>query len=662
MLFSENKLTQNIIDNLSEGLWVVDLSLFVLEINHSARESIFNHKSAESIVGCSALDGLSEYETQVWHELYERCFAGESISVELTIHRNVRQQHFVTLNPLKDNDTIIGAVVTAKDITAIKATRERLKKLYREHKFIAQLMQDIYRTSDWQTMLSTILEKVSNLVSITCSYLKVSTLDKSLFPDTYVIRYDKPKVHCKCMEVLSDKLIEQMHQQIFLAYNSKQEIMKGLDLSSNAQEANALFIYPIRMMNQIIGFLGFADCQHEKRWDGDELIFITTISEIITSYVVQQISQENINKSYNITLNVMDNLNAIITVADVKTYKILFANKFAKEKFGEIEGKLCWTVAKADATQPCDNCEIAELSTMDEGAVLYCEVQNEVNNCWYHTANSLIDWIDGRKAHMQIAVDITDRIEMENKLRKTADELMETNKTKDKFFSIIAHDLKNPFLGLMGFSEILANKSRLLPVSEIEEYATLIHDAAKNAHQLLQNLLTWSQSQTGKLKFQPQELNLILMADNCLESVKLLAGQKQINLKKDFMDMPVIIADFNMLTTIIRNLLTNAVKFTYEQGTITLRLRTEADDALIIVDDTGIGMTPDELTKLFRVDVSNKSIGGNAAPGAKGTGLGLILCKEFIQRHGGTITVTSEPGKGSSFVVRLPLHIAPTLD
>jgi signal transduction histidine kinase len=293
---------------------------------------------------------------------------------------------------------------------------------------------------------------------------------------------------------------------------------------------------------------------------------------------------------------------------------------------------------------------------MKDGEILYREVQNEVNGSWYHTANSLIEWIDGRTAHLQIAVDISDRIEMENKLRQTADELMETNKTKDKFFSIIAHDLKNPFLSLMGFSEILTHKSRQLSIAEIEEFSNLIHESAKNAHSLLQNLLTWSQSQTGKLKFQPQEMNIMLMADNCLESVKLLASQKQISLEKDYMQMPTMYEDVNMLNTVIRNLLTNAVKFTNEGGTVKLYLKTEEDEAVIIVEDNGIGMTEDELTKLFRVDVSNKLIGGNAAPGSKGTGLGLILCKEFVQRHGGTISVTSKSGKGSSFMVRLPLN------
>jgi PAS domain S-box-containing protein len=645
---------RGIIDKLSECVWVVDLNLNVLEINKSALETVFSHRQDIVATNFPALSDLAENEQSIWKELYRRCFSGDSITEEIAIIRKGKHILAVTLNPLYDANTIEGAVVTAQDITAHKKTQERLQKLYSEHKFISELMQDIYKTKDWKILMASILEKISNLMSVTCGYLRVSHTDQSLIPSTYVIKYDKPKKHCRCLEVLSDKLIDRMHHQIFLAYNNKQEIVQELDIEYNYQKAQAMFIFPIRIMNQITGFLGFADCLHTKRWEGDELIFITTVSEIITSYVAQQISQENTSNSYKITMNVMDNLNAIVTVTDVKTFRVLFANKFAKEKFGDIEGRICWTVAKLNSDKPCDNCEIAELLEMDEGDVLYREVQNEVNQCWYHTSNSLINWIDGRKAHLQIAVDITDRIEMETKLRTSASELLETNKTKDKFFSIIAHDLKNPFLSLMGFSEILVHKSRQMSIADIEECASLIHDAARNAHQLLQNLLTWSQSQTGKLRFQPQELNLMMLADNSLESVKLLANQKQIALERDYMQMPVIVADVNMVTTIIRNLLTNAVKFTNEQGTVTLRLKTAEDGVLIEVEDTGIGMAPDELDKLFRVDVSNKSI-GNAASRSKGTGLGLILCKEFVLRHGGTISVTSDPGKGSRFSVRLPL-------
>ncbi len=657
---TNHKLTEihSIIDNLTEGVWIIDLSLSVVEINNNAREDFFDHLQDKTAIHFNALENLSIYEQQIWSELYERCIIGETITTEIVIKRKEKRVFSISLHPLTENESIVGVMVTAYDITTFKATRERLHKLYREHKFVSELMQDIYRTKDWKTALTSILEKVSNLMSVTCAYLKVSDIDKSLQPDTYVIRYDKPKKHCRCMEILSDKLIEKMHHQIYLAYNNRQDIMDGLDIPNSYQEAQALFIYPIRMMNQIIGFLGFADCLHAKRWQGDELIFITTVSEVITSYVVQQISQENMSNSYQITKNVMDNLNAIVTVTDIKSYRVQFANKFAVEKFGEIAGKICWTIAKKDADKPCDNCEIAELILMNEGEILYREVQNEVNNCWYHTSNSLINWIDGKKAHLQIAVDISDRIDMEHKLRQTADELLETNKTKDKFFSIIAHDLKNPFLSLMGFSEILIHKSRQMSIADIEECSSLIHDAAKSAQQLLQNLLVWSQSQTGKLKFQPQEVNLTLLTDNCLESVKLLASQKQIALEKDYLPMPVIVADVNMLTTVIRNLLTNAVKFTNELGTVTLRLKTDSESVIIIVEDTGIGLTQDEIGKLFRVDVSNKSIGVNAAPGTKGTGLGLILCKEFIQKHEGSISVTSELGKGSSFIVKLPLtHI-----
>jgi signal transduction histidine kinase len=214
---------------------------------------------------------------------------------------------------------------------------------------------------------------------------------------------------------------------------------------------------------------------------------------------------------------------------------------------------------------------------------------------------------------------------------------------------------------MMGFSEILVNKARQMSIAEVEECAEIIHDSARNAHQLLQNLLVWSQSQTGKIRFQPQLVDLELLADNCLEFVKTMADQKQVKLVKEYKPTPHISADINMLTTVVRNLLTNAVKFTDNHGTITLSLNHYAENAIIIVEDTGIGMSSEDIQKLFRIDVDNKTI-GHASREGKGTGLGLILCKEFVQKHDGSISITSEPGIGTTFCVMLPLHSKPLKD
>lgn len=416
---------------------------------------------------------------------------------------------------------------------------------------------------------------------------------------------------------------------------------------------NKFMIVPVYLNKGLVGKIVVINPQRD--YTSQDLSDVEKLADYFAIVIQRHRYEQAINHTSKITYNVMDNLNAIITVTDIETYQVLFANRYAKEKFGEIEGKICWKIAKKNATGPCDNCEISQLQSMELGAVFYQEVQNEVNNCWYHTTNSLIGWVDGRTAHMQIAVDISERKEMENKLRDTADKLMELNSTKDKFFSIIAHDLKNPFYSMMGFSEILVNKARQMSFAEVEECAEIIHDSARNAHQLLQNLLVWSQSQTGKIRFQPQLVDLELLADNCFEFVKTMADQKQVQLYKEYQSVPHIMADINMLTTIVRNLLTNAVKFTDNHGTITLMLTADEENVNISVADSGIGMSSEDIQKLFRIDVDNKTI-GHASREGKGTGLGLILCKEFIQKHSGSISIISEPGKGSTFNVILPIN------
>jgi signal transduction histidine kinase len=435
--------------------------------------------------------------------------------------------------------------------------------------------------------------------------------------------------------------------------------MVSQHLPNNHVMFSRFMIVPVYLQGDLVGKIVVVNSPRD--YTEQDLSDVEKLADYFAIVIQRHRYEEAINHTSKITFNVMNNLNAIITVTDVETYKVLFANKFAKEKFGDIEGKICWSIAKKNATGPCDNCEIAQLQSMEEGAVFYQEVQNEVNGCWYHTTNSLIEWIDGRTAHMQIAVDISERINMETQLRQTADKLMELNSTKDKFFSIIAHDLKNPFYSMMGFSEILVNKARQMSIAEVEECAEIIHDSARNAHQLLQNLLVWSQSQTGKIRFQPQLVDLELLADNCLEFVKTMADQKQVQLIKEYAPTPHISADINMLTTVVRNLLTNAVKFTDNHGTITLSLNHYAENAIIIVEDTGIGMSNEDIQKLFRIDVDNKTI-GHASREGKGTGLGLILCKEFVQKHDGSISITSEPGIGTTFCVMLPIHSKPLKD
>lgn len=237
------------------------------------------------------------------------------------------------------------------------------------------------------------------------------------------------------------------------------------------------------------------------------------------------------------------------------------------------------------------------------------------------------------------------------KLQESEKHLKELNSTKDKFFSIIGHDLRNPLNALLGFSELISGNSREYSTEEIQKYSKIINEAAKNIHMLIENLLEWSRSQSGNIEYNPQETDLTPIIEEISKIFKIQAEKKSISLETRVKDGTLVYADRNLLSTILRNLINNAVKFTSKNGGVTITGEQTGEEVTISVKDTGVGMTEDQLGSLFSL-VHEPSRLGTAEE--KGTGLGLILCKEFVDKHGGKIWAESEPEKGSTFTLTLP--------
>jgi len=242
-----------------------------------------------------------------------------------------------------------------------------------------------------------------------------------------------------------------------------------------------------------------------------------------------------------------------------------------------------------------------------------------------------------------------------DELKRYAAQLADLNATKDKFFTIIAHDLKNPFNALLSISDLLVRNATEFSPEQVRYFARTIHNSSDQAFKLLENLLLWSKLQTGKI-----EPNLVeVKPSDLVYEVKLLCEPmyktKDIKAIFDFSFDEQIMVDPEMIKSVLRNLFTNAIKFTYPQGTIKIETHSTENEVLFIVSDTGIGIESKHINKLFRID-NDLSRAGTADE--KGTGLGLILCKEFVEKHGGKIWVESEVGKGSEFKFSLPISSA----
>jgi signal transduction histidine kinase len=236
-------------------------------------------------------------------------------------------------------------------------------------------------------------------------------------------------------------------------------------------------------------------------------------------------------------------------------------------------------------------------------------------------------------------------------LRKN-EELEKINNQKDKFFSIIAHDLKSPFQGFLGVTQSLAEDTSSFSTQEIARLNSNLNKVASNLFSLLRNLLEWAQMQKGEMSFQPNEISLTDLAAKNIELIKERSAQKGIAVINNVSNPIQIFADENMINSVLLNLLTNAVKFTRSNGTVTVRAYKAADDMVeVSVSDTGIGMSKGIVDKLFIV---GEKTGTPGTEGELSTGLGLLLCKEFVEKHGGKIWVQSEEGKGSTFYFTLP--------
>jgi two-component system, sensor histidine kinase and response regulator len=247
--------------------------------------------------------------------------------------------------------------------------------------------------------------------------------------------------------------------------------------------------------------------------------------------------------------------------------------------------------------------------------------------------------------------DITERKKSDDKIKEYTLQLKDLNATKDKLFSIIAHDLKNPFVTMIGLSEMLILDIENANINDVKKIVSVINSSAKDAHKLLENLLEWSRAQTGNLKFQPAIIDIKVLLIEVVSLLKAFANNKKIKIKFDLEKSYFVFADKNMISTVLRNLITNAVKFTKESGTVGISCREIDNQCEIVVSDNGIGIDESAIKMLFEINHANST---NGTAGESGTGLGLILCKEFIEINKGEIFVRSKPGVGSDFIFTLP--------
>jgi PAS domain S-box-containing protein len=363
-------------------------------------------------------------------------------------------------------------------------------------------------------------------------------------------------------------------------------------------------------------------------------------------------SRKNLEEQLQIKDYALDASPVAIGLADLKG--IVF---YANEAYAKLWGYSCKndvlnkhiSAFASTKTQPEE-----VIRTIREGKIYYGEgepIRQDGSrfNCIISASQVLSE---GKPiCFMAIFIDITERKQNELKLNDLTKKLNEINATKDKFFSIIAHDLKAPFNSLLGFSDLLINDYQELSHTERLEYIKMINNSLNSVMKLLKNLLEWARIQQGLIKINKQKLNLKTLITESIEPYLWNAISKGISVLIEVDDKLEFYADIHSMNVVTRNLFNNALKYTNDGGEIVFSVSQNNDNIDIYIEDNGIGMSKAKLDKLFRIEVNQSTPG---TKGEIGTGLGLILCMEFINRNNGQLFVESEVGKGTIFKITLP--------
>ncbi|MFA6127931.1 MAG: PAS domain-containing sensor histidine kinase [Bacteroidales bacterium] len=355
-------------------------------------------------------------------------------------------------------------------------------------------------------------------------------------------------------------------------------------------------------------------------------------------------------------INLFIDLNIVGVIIAAVDGKVIRANDyylnllgFSREEFDTL--KLDWRSLTPPEWIPADEYAISELR--QKGRCTPYE-KEYIRRDGSRVAVLLSDaMLPGPQEHIAaFAIDITEKKLAENEIKSKNKELQDLVAAKDKLFSIIAHDLKSPFTSFLGFTRMMVDDLPSLRLEEIQKMALSMRKSADNLYILLENLLEWSRIERGITSFDPQSISLLPKITESLQSVHETANKKEIQVSLDVSKDLKVFCECNMLSSIIRNLIYNAVKYTQRGGKVNVTAKPVSGNMVeISVRDNGIGMEQDLLDKLFQLNDQTSSKGTDGEPS---TGLGLIICKDFVEKHQGNIWAESEIGKGSTFHFTLP--------
>lgn len=631
-------------DNMPDMLWAKNLNKEYIFTNKALCNNLLNATDTEEPLGKNDMffasrERNSHPENPKWHTFGEICSDSDSITL-----KDMKPRHFdefgnvkgefifldVHKAPLFDEEgKLIGVVGSARDVTIARITEIQLRKL----------SQAVEQSPAGVVIAN--LEWVIEYVNPKFTEITGYTFEEAVGQSYYAFKPDE----------MPDETYKELWETITAGNEWKAEFR---DKKKNGDPYwEAITVSPIcSTSGTITHFLA--------------------VKEDIT---LRKLTEIEIERSRAELRAIYDTAPVMMAVID-KNRTLMYANPsftaFTGIPEAELKGgRACGVFGCINAfenPQGCgfgSNCNSCKLLHSIEDSFLNGIVHKDIE---YNTTLICNDKsreisLIGSTAPINFAgesllllnfIDISDRKHAEIQIKAKNVALSELNAQKDKFFSIIAHDLKSPFSGILGFSEILVDQMKEKDYNGIEQYAGIILQSSKRAMDLVTNLLEWARSQTGKIEFSPEFFEMVDLIKDVTLSFDYIADQKSITIKRELPHNLPTFADKSMISTVLRNLISNAVKFTRPGGEINISAKKDHKEVLVSVCDNGVGIATNRTGKLFQTQHSESTYG---TANEKGTGLGLILCKEFIEKHGGRIWVESEDGKGSVFSFSIPCSV-----
>ncbi|MBF0153538.1 MAG: response regulator [Magnetococcales bacterium] len=370
--------------------------------------------------------------------------------------------------------------------------------------------------------------------------------------------------------------------------------------------------------------------------------------------------QRELKKANRLLRTVLDSMQALIFVADQKSYEILFMNKFGREHFNVSEEKTCWEVFQEDGIAPCPVCKDNQWLDASESPSGFVQWESNLNQPgkWFQITGALIPWTQKTLARLHVATDISERKKTEEAMQQARQLADNANRAKSEFLATMSHEIRTPMNGIIGMTELLLESS-LSQENRVHVHA--IHESANNLLSIVNAILDFSKVEAGQLTLEPIPFDLRKMIEDLTNLFQGLAHKKELRLDRRINPtLPVfVVHDPVRLRQILTNLLSNAVKFTPQGGEVTFavectRLVKDVNWIRFMVRDSGIGIAPDQFAKLFKIFSQGDS---STTRKFGGTGLGLIITKRLIKLMGGYIHVDSSVNVGSVFTVDLPFTI-----